>query len=244
MAQAKSAALSKKVPQKVARSPKSPPGAQAKASSSAEPSKKGTRAKGVVKTAGVKTAGAKKAVAKKASVKLAKVRPGSQVTASQVDAPSKLAVGSKAPSFDLTDGADKPVRSSALRGKPYVLYFYPKDNTPGCTQEACDFRDQHAAFSKLGVQVLGVSPDSAGSHRGFADKFKLPFSLISDPDKELAAAYGVYALKKNYGREFMGIVRSTFLIDAAGKVRAAWRGVRVPGHVQAVIEESKKVGQL
>jgi thioredoxin-dependent peroxiredoxin len=161
----------------------------------------------------------------------------------KVQEKAALGVGDKAPSFALADAAGVRVTSSSLAGKPYVLYFYPKDNTPGCTQEACAFRDQYRDFKKLGVEVLGVSPDSVKTHQGFTEKQELPFRLLSDESKELASAYGVWALKKNYGREFMGIVRSTFLVDAAGKIVQAWRGVRVNGHVEAVALEAKKVSR-
>src|SRR6187402_3519702 len=134
-------------------------------------------------------------------------------------------LGKRAPAFKLLDQDGKSVSSTALAKKAYVLYFYPKDNTPGCTVEACDFRDATANFRASGVTILGVSPDSPKSHAGFASKYELPFTLLSDPDKELAQAYGVWALKKNYGKEYWGIVRSTFLIGADGKVKAEWRGV-------------------
>jgi thioredoxin-dependent peroxiredoxin len=139
-------------------------------------------------------------------------------------------VGTKAPAFKLRDQNDEEFSSSRLAKKPYLLYFYPKDNTPGCTTESCDFRDEMANFRALGVTVLGVSPDSTKSHAGFAAKHELPFTLLSDPEHELAEAYGVWALKKNYGREYWGIVRSTFLIGADGKVK---------GHVAAVLEASR-----
>jgi peroxiredoxin Q/BCP len=115
-----------------------------------------------------------------------------------------------------------------------VLYFYPKDDTPGCTTEACAFRDTLSEFESLGVRVIGVSPDSSTSHERFRKKYGLQFPLLSDPEHTLASAYGVWAMKKNYGREYMGIVRSTFLIDAGGRIRNAWRNVRVNGHIDAV----------
>jgi thioredoxin-dependent peroxiredoxin len=151
-------------------------------------------------------------------------------------APGPNLVGKKAPAFKLLDQNGATLSSSSLAKRPYVLYFYPKDNTPGCTVEACDFRDGMANFRAAGVTIIGVSPDSPKSHAGFASKYELPFTLLSDPDKELAQAYGVWALKKNYGKEYWGIVRSTFLVGADGKVKAEWRGVRVKGHVQAVWE--------
>lgn len=148
-------------------------------------------------------------------------------------------VGKKAPAFKLEDQSGNVVSSSSLEGKPYVLYFYPKDDTPGCTKESCDFRDGEGNFRRAGVTVLGVSPDSAKSHAGFAKKYNLPFTLLSDPEKKLAGAYGTWALKKNYGREYWGIVRSTFLIGADGKIKKEWRGVKVGGHVDAVLAEAK-----
>lgn len=150
--------------------------------------------------------------------------------------------GQKAPSFELLDQDGAVVRSSDLAGSPYVLYFYPKDNTPGCTQEACDFRDRFPEFSGSGIRVFGVSPDSARSHAGFREKYQLPFPLLVDSEKELAKAYGVWEKKKNYGREYMGIVRSTFVVDGAGVVRKAYRGVRVAGHADAVLAVAKELG--
>ena len=147
-----------------------------------------------------------------------------------------ISAGSRAPTFTLSDQAGKSVSSSALAGAPYVLYFYPKDNTTGCTKEACGFRDSFPSFGKVRARVLGVSPDSETSHAGFAKKYGLPFTLLADPDKVLANAYGVWVKKQNYGREYMGIARSTFVIDAKGVVQKAWRNVKVDGHVDAVLE--------
>jgi peroxiredoxin Q/BCP len=134
------------------------------------------------------------------------------------------------------------VSSAGLAGTPYVLYFYPKDDTPGCTTEACGFRDALPDFEKLGVRVLGVSPDSSASHQRFRVKYELPFTLLSDADKSLSSAYGAWALKKNYGREYMGVVRSTFLVDASGVIRNAWRGVKVNGHVEKVQAAAAALG--
>jgi peroxiredoxin Q/BCP len=144
--------------------------------------------------------------------------------------------GSRAPSFSLPDQAGRVVSSSSLAGKPYVLYFYPKDDTSGCTREACGFRDSLRGFGQKGVRIIGVSPDSEASHARFAGKYGLPFTLLADTEKSLARAYGVWAKKQNYGREYMGIVRSTFLVDKRGVVRKAWRGVRVDGHIDAVLD--------
>jgi thioredoxin-dependent peroxiredoxin len=143
--------------------------------------------------------------------------------------------GSRAPSFSLPDQAGRTVSSSSLAGKPYVLYFYPKDDTTGCTREACGFRDSLRGFGSQGVKIIGVSPDNEASHARFAGKYGLPFTLLADTDKTLAKAYGVWAKKLNYGREYMGIVRSTFLVDKRGVVQKAWRGVRVDGHVDTVL---------
>jgi peroxiredoxin Q/BCP len=142
--------------------------------------------------------------------------------------------GDEAPSFVLADQEGAEVSSRELAGQPYVLYFYPKDDTPGCTTEACGFRDALPAFERLGVRVIGVSPDSSASHERFRSKYELPFTLLSDTDKRLSTAYGAWALKKNYGREYMGVVRSTFLVDSEGVIRNAWRGVKVNGHVEKV----------
>ena len=132
------------------------------------------------------------------------------------------------------------VTSSDLGGQPYVLYFYPRDDTPGCTVEACDFRDELLAFEWARVRVVGVSPDSTESHRRFSDKHGLPFTLLSDPNHELARAYGVWVLKK--GSQRMGIERSTFLVSADGRVVKRWRGVRVAGHVSEVLRAARALG--
>lgn len=153
-------------------------------------------------------------------------------------APSNAGVaeGDRAPGFALRDQNGAELRSDSLKGTPYVLYFYPKDDTPGCTTEACGFRDNARGFGKHKVRVIGVSPDSEASHARFAKKYGLPFTLLSDPDKKLAQAYGVWVEKQNYGRTYMGIQRSTFVVDGRGIVKKAYRGVRVPGHVEAVLE--------
>ncbi|QTB56647.1 peroxiredoxin [Burkholderia pseudomallei] len=124
---------------------------------------------------------------------------------------------------------------SGIKGKKLVLYFYPKDNTPGCTTEGLQFRDLYPKFKKAGAEIVGVSRDSLRSHENFKAKLELPFPLISDPDETLCALFGVMKLKKMYGKEVRGIERSTFLIDGAGMLRHAWRGVKVPGHVDDVL---------
>ena len=151
------------------------------------------------------------------------------------EALSGIDAGDAAPSFVLKDHSGNLVSSESLRGSPYLIYFYPKDDTPGCTLEACGFRDSAPRFSAKGVRVLGVSPDSPETHARFRKKYGLTFPLLSDPEKTLAKAYGVWVKKLNYGREYMGVERSTFFVDRAGVVRRAWRRVRVPGHVDEVV---------
>ena len=147
--------------------------------------------------------------------------------------------GDKAPDFEAeTDGGGK-VRLKDLRGNKVILYFYPKDNTPGCTTEACDFRDNAPAIEDANAVVLGVSPDSARSHDNFRKKHDLPFTLVSDPDHAVAGAYGVWREKSMYGKKYMGIVRSTFLIDEKGKIAEAWDKVKVKGHAEEVLEAVK-----
>ncbi|MET0794317.1 MAG: thioredoxin-dependent thiol peroxidase [Polyangiaceae bacterium] len=146
-----------------------------------------------------------------------------------------LAEGDKAPSFSLPDETGALVSSASLSGKPYVIYFYPKDDTPGCTKEACDFRDNLRAFNTQKVRVLGVSPDDPKRHAKFKEKYGLTFTLLSDSEKQLISAYGIWIKKLNYGREYMGVQRSTFIVDKSGKIAKAWHGVRVPGHVEAVL---------
>jgi len=146
-------------------------------------------------------------------------------------------VGSRAPAFTLPSVPDGKIRLSQFKGeKNVVLYFYPRDNTPGCTQEACDFRDNLAALSRRDTVVLGVSTDSLSSHEKFAEKFALPFPLLSDEDRQVCEKYGVWVKKKNYGKTSMGIQRATFLIDKQGKIAAAWPKVKVAGHVAEVAE--------
>ena len=180
--------------------------------------------------------------AKPASASVAKAAPkrAAPKPALSKPSPSKgaLDVGSHAPAFKLKDQSGKEVSSASLAGSPYVLYFYPKDDTTGCTKQACGFRDSHRSFGRV-ARVLGVSPDSEASHARFAQKYGLPFTLLSDPDKTLANAYGVWVKKQNYGREYMGISRSTFLVDAKGVIRKAWRGVRVDGHIDSVLDAAK-----
>jgi thioredoxin-dependent peroxiredoxin len=149
--------------------------------------------------------------------------------------------GKKAPSFSLKDQNGKTVKLSDFAGKNVVLYFYPKDNTPGCTTEACDFRDQHVKLEKAGAVVLGVSPDAEKTHLKFAGKFGLPFTLLADTEHEVAEKYGSWGEKSLYGRKFLGIIRSTFLIGGDGKVAKVWPKVKVAGHVDEVLEAVKSL---
>jgi|SRR5699024_7609847 len=143
---------------------------------------------------------------------------------------------------DFTAQSDQgELSSQALRGTPFVLYFYPRDNTPGCTTQAQGFRDLKTEFDALGVQVIGDSRDSLASHERFRDKQSLNFPLISDPDEALCSLFDVMKLKNMYGKQVRGIERSTFLIDQNGVLRQAWRKVRVPGHVDAVLEAARQL---
>jgi peroxiredoxin Q/BCP len=138
--------------------------------------------------------------------------------------------GEPAPDFELESDAGEHVSLSSLKGKGVVLYFYPKDDTPGCTTEACEFRDAYERFREQNIEVIGVSPDRADSHRKFKSKYELPFPLLADPDHVAAEAYGVWKEKKNYGRTSMGIDRSTFVIAPDGTLVKALRGIRAAGH--------------
>ncbi|HEY6931226.1 MAG TPA: thioredoxin-dependent thiol peroxidase [Thermoanaerobaculia bacterium] len=148
-----------------------------------------------------------------------------------------LEVGDRAPSFQTVDQDGETVALKDFRGKKVVLYFYPKDDTPGCTQEACAFRDDFAAFRRRGAEILGVSVDDSKSHGKFAAKFDLPFRLLADPDKRVVAAYGVWGEKSLYGRRYMGTHRVTYLIDEKGKVAAVWPKVKPKGHAREVLQE-------
>jgi peroxiredoxin Q/BCP len=143
--------------------------------------------------------------------------------------------GERAPAFTLTADDGSKVRLSDLKGRPVVLYFYPRDDTPGCTREACAFRDRKAELQKHGAAVLGVSTDSLESHRSFRDKFELNFPLLVDADHNVAERYGAWREKNMYGKKSMGIQRSTFLIDSDGKVAKVWKQVKVDGHDEQVL---------
>ncbi|MXW03607.1 MAG: thioredoxin-dependent thiol peroxidase [Gemmatimonadetes bacterium] len=148
-----------------------------------------------------------------------------------------LQAGDQAPDFTMEADKGGPVSLKDLKGKTVVLYFYPKDDTPGCTRESCAFRDHYTTFQGQDVQVYGVSCDDIPSHEKFATKYDLPFPLLSDPDTSVSTAYGVYKEKTNYGRKYMGIERSTFVIDGDGRISRIFRNVKVDGHVEKVLDE-------
>ena len=150
-------------------------------------------------------------------------------------------VGDKAPDFLIPTDGGNIISLKDLRGNKVILYFYPKDMTPGCTTEACGFRDAYPDFAIIDAKIIGVSKDSVERHNKFKDKYELPFILASDEEGEVCKAYGVWQEKKNYGKTYMGIVRSTFLINERSEIAAVWRNLRVKGHVQNVLEEAQKL---
>jgi peroxiredoxin Q/BCP len=143
--------------------------------------------------------------------------------------------GREAPDFELTSDSGERVRLSQFRGKPVVLYFYPRDDTPGCTKQACGIRDSYEDFGERGAVVLGVSPDKESSHVKFKQRYRLPFTLLADPEHEVAERYGVWVEKKYMGRTYMGIERSTFLIDKGGRIAKVMRRVKPDTHVEKVL---------
>ena len=152
-----------------------------------------------------------------------------------------IASGIPAPDFNLLDDTNASRRLSDYRGKPVVLYFYPKDDTPGCTKEACNFRDDYSAYEKAGVIILGVSPDSPASHAKFKTKFNLPFPLLADDDHKVCDLYGVWGPKKLMGKSYEGVLRTTFLIDAAGTLARVFEGVRAAEHSAEVLDALKSL---
>jgi peroxiredoxin Q/BCP len=144
--------------------------------------------------------------------------------------------GTKAPAFSLPSDTGGTIALEDLRGTPVVLFFYPKDDTPGCTTEACEFRDRWTAVQRSGAVLLGVSPDGVDSHRKFREKFSLPFPLLADEDHAVADAYGVWGEKSMYGKKYYGVLRTTFIIDAAGSVRRVFEKVKPAGHAAEVLE--------
>lgn len=152
-----------------------------------------------------------------------------------------LQAGDKAPDFDLATDGGRQIRLSAHRGKPVVLYFYPKDDTPGCTREAIEFSQQKPAFAEMETTIIGVSPDDAVKHDKFVAKHGLTITLAADTERQAANAYGVWVEKSMYGRKYMGVDRATFLIDRDGVLARVWRNVKVPGHVDEVLEAARLV---
>ncbi len=155
---------------------------------------------------------------------------------------AKVKIGEPVPDFELPATGDKTIRLSDLRGRRVVLYFYPKDSTPGCTREGQDFRDHYAEFQKLNTEILGVSRDSIRSHERFREKQGFPFDLIADTDEVLCRMFDVIRQKSMFGKTVLGIQRSTFLIDENGVLRREWRKVKVPGHVDEVLQAVRELG--
>ena len=177
-----------------------------------------------------------------------KAAPAKKSTAKKKAAPAKsavkqgggkVAVGKKVPAFSSLVTGGGSWKSSAAAGKNLVIYFYPRDNTPGCTKEGEAFRDLAPAFAKANTAILGVSPDTVASHEKFKAKYEFPFELLSDEEQQLCQLFDVWREKSLYGRKFMGVERSTFLIDSSGVLRQEWRKVKVPGHAEAVLEAAK-----
>ncbi len=153
-----------------------------------------------------------------------------------------LSIGQPAPHFNLPDQNGTSVSLDDFRGTPVVLYFYPKDDTPGCTKQACAFRDARADYEAIGAKVIGVSPDDSASHEKFAAKYELPFTLVADVDHEVCEAYGVWKEKSMFGKSYMGVERTTFVIDAEGKVAQIVPKVKVEGHSEAILEILRDLG--
>jgi len=152
-----------------------------------------------------------------------------------------LEVGDRAPAIKLKNQDGEIISLSDLKGKPVVLYFYPKDDTSGCTKEACNFRDEFPKFGKLNAEIIGISADSVDSHKKFADKYKLPFNLLADEKKEIVEKYGVWKEKNMYGRKYMGIERTTFIIDANGKISKIFPKVKVDDHNKEIMDALKEL---
>jgi thioredoxin-dependent peroxiredoxin len=151
-----------------------------------------------------------------------------------------IELGMQAPDFELLASNGEKVKLSDFKGESVVLYFYPKDMTPGCTTQACDFRDLHNDFAQLNCTIIGISPDPIGKHEKFIEKYNLPFLLLFDEDHHVSELYEVWKLKKNFGKEYMGIERSTFVIDKEGKIAKEWRKVKVKGHVEEALQYVKE----
>lgn len=157
---------------------------------------------------------------------------------------SKLQEGSKAPDFTLRDQNEKDVKLSDFKGKWLLIYFYPKDDTPGCTKEACGIRDHFAQYKKAGLHVLGISVDGSASHRKFSDKYSLPFTLLADEEKEVVQSYGVWGKKKFMGKEYLGIFRTSFVLDPAGKIVKIYPEVKPEEHALQVLTDVRELMKL
>jgi thioredoxin-dependent peroxiredoxin len=202
--------------------------------------KKKPRAKAKTKKAKAKTkTRVKSAVRAKAKPKAAKSKKPSKPKAVKPQAAGGTL--SALPDMEVETTGGRRLNLASLKGKNVVLYFYPKDDTPGCTTEGCDLRDRYPNFQGLDTVVFGVSRDSVGSHESFKAKYGFPFDLISDPDEKLCRAFGVIREKTNYGQTYMGVDRSTFVFDKEGKLRKEYRGVSVPGHADQILEEVRKL---
>lgn len=151
-----------------------------------------------------------------------------------------ITAGMAAPDFTLLDDNGKYVTLSSLRGQKIILYFYPKDDTPGCTTEACHFRDDYAEYEKLGVKILGISPNTVQSHGKFKSKYQLPFTLLADPDHKVCEMYGVWGRKKFMGKEFDGVFRTTFIIDQKGVIEKVYKNVKPEPHSQEILSNFKE----
>lgn len=156
---------------------------------------------------------------------------------------TKNLLGRKCPSFKAEATNNKTLSNASFAGKNLVIYFYPKDSTPGCTTEGQEFRDNYKLFKQMNTEILGVSRESIKSHESFKSKQSFPFELLSDPDENVCKSFDVMKLKSMYGREYMGVDRSTFIVDEKGKIQYEWRGVKVKGHVQEVLEAVKDLVQ-
>jgi len=148
-----------------------------------------------------------------------------------------LEKGEKAPLFELFDSEGELHKLSDFSGQTIVIYFYPRDDTPGCTKEACSFRDNYQIFKEAGIEVLGISPDTVKSHKKFSEKYQLPFTLLADPDHKVCEAYGVWGLKKMYGREYEGVYRTTYIVGPEGEIKRVFENVKPTDHSQEVLEE-------
>jgi len=153
----------------------------------------------------------------------------------------RLEIGEDAPDFTLTDQNEKKITLSDLQGKPVVVYFYPRNFTPGCTREAQSFADLYSEFKKIGAEVIGISPDNQPSHLKFTAKYELPFLLGADEERTVLKSYGAWGIKKRFGKESEGVIRSTFIVDPTGKIFKLWRSVKVNGHVEKVLEQVSKL---